>query len=80
VSYPDRRAPADSCLQGAAAVAVLTFDVDAESPIPAEEERYTDDLSAMSHQAYGPGLGVPRILDLLRSTTGSSTPPCRSRT
>jgi hypothetical protein len=43
------------------------FDVDAESPISAEDERYAQDLSAMSHQAYGPRVGVPRVLDLLRS-------------
>jgi peptidoglycan/xylan/chitin deacetylase (PgdA/CDA1 family) len=54
-------------MQGASAVAVLAFDVDAESPILAEDERYAEDLSAMSHQAYGPRVGVPRILDLLRS-------------
>jgi hypothetical protein len=67
VSYPDRRPIADSWLQGAAAVVVLAFDVDAESPILAENERYAEDLSAMSHQAYGPRVGVPRILDLCGS-------------
>jgi peptidoglycan-N-acetylglucosamine deacetylase len=67
VSYPDRRPPAGPWMQGASAVAVLAFDVDAESPILAEDERYAEDLSAMSHQAYGPRVGVPRILDLLRS-------------
>lgn len=67
MSYPDRRPPAGSWLQGAAAVVVLSFDVDAESPILAENERYAEDLSAMSHQAYGPRVGVPRILDLLGS-------------
>ena len=44
---------------------VLTFDVDAESPILAEGAQYADDLSTMSHQAYGPRVGVPRILALL---------------
>jgi peptidoglycan-N-acetylglucosamine deacetylase len=67
VSYPDRRPPSGNWLQGAAAVVVLAFDVDAESPILAEGERYAEDLSAMSHQAYGPRVGVPRILSLLRS-------------
>ena len=65
VSYPERRPPSRDWLGGAAAVAVLSFDVDAESPILAEDERYAEDLSAMSHQAYGPRVGVPRILDLL---------------
>ena len=51
--------------QGAAAVAVLSFDVDAEAPILAEGAHYAEDLSTMSHQAYGPRVGVPRILELL---------------
>ncbi|RSM57369.1 polysaccharide deacetylase [Amycolatopsis sp. WAC 01376] len=50
---------------GAAAVATLTFDVDAESPILARGRGYAEHLSTMSHQAYGPRVGVPRILDLL---------------
>jgi hypothetical protein len=51
--------------QGAAAVALLSFDVDAEAPILAEGDHYAEDLSTMSHQAYGPRVGVPRILKLL---------------
>ncbi|MEU8416392.1 polysaccharide deacetylase [Amycolatopsis japonica] len=50
---------------GAAVVATLTFDVDAESPILARGRGYADHLSTMSHQAYGPRVGVPRVLDLL---------------
>lgn len=50
---------------GSAAVATLTFDVDAETPILAEGRRHADNLMAMSHQAYGPEVGVPQILDLL---------------
>jgi peptidoglycan/xylan/chitin deacetylase (PgdA/CDA1 family) len=50
---------------GASTVATLTFDVDAESPILAQSGRYAGHLSTMSHQAYGPDVGVPRILDLL---------------
>jgi hypothetical protein len=46
---------------------VLAFEADAESPILAEDEGYAEDLSAMSHQAYGPIVGVPRILELLHS-------------
>jgi len=52
---------------------MLAFDVDAKSPILAEDERYAEDLSAMSHQAYGPRVGVPRILDLLRSHGAEGT-------
>ena len=51
--------------QGAAAVVVLTFDVDAETAVLAEGEQYARDLSTMSHQAYGPRVGVPRLLAVL---------------
>ncbi|MFG1910697.1 polysaccharide deacetylase [Kribbella sp. NPDC048928] len=50
---------------GAAAVATLTFDVDAETPILAAGRQYAGHLMTMSHQAYGPDVGVPRILELL---------------
>ena len=46
--------------------ACLTFDVDAEAPILAESGLYARNAGVMSHQAYGPLVGVPRILDLLR--------------
>ncbi|NYI77572.1 polysaccharide deacetylase family protein [Nocardioides panzhihuensis] len=49
----------------ASAVATLTFDVDAETPILAAGGRYSRHLTTMSHQAYGPDVGVPRILDML---------------
>jgi peptidoglycan/xylan/chitin deacetylase (PgdA/CDA1 family) len=54
-----------SWLGDSAAVAVLSFDVDAESPILAEGRRYADHAMVMSHQAYGPLVGVPRLLELL---------------
>jgi peptidoglycan-N-acetylglucosamine deacetylase len=47
-------------------IACLTFDVDAEAPILAESGLYVQNLGVMSHQAYGPLVGVPRILELLR--------------
>jgi peptidoglycan-N-acetylglucosamine deacetylase len=47
--------------------AVLSFDVDAESPVLADSARHARDLGTMSHQAYGPREGVPRILALLES-------------
>src|SRR5688572_11372344 len=50
---------------GAAAVATLTFDVDAETPVLAHGGRYARHLTTMSHQAFGPDVAVPRILDLL---------------
>jgi peptidoglycan/xylan/chitin deacetylase (PgdA/CDA1 family) len=51
--------------RGAAAVATLTFDVDAETPILAQGRQYADHMMTMSHQSYGPDVGVPRILDML---------------
>ncbi|HWJ32673.1 MAG TPA: polysaccharide deacetylase [Gaiellaceae bacterium] len=45
--------------------AILSFDVDAETPILVEGARYGDNAGVMSHQAYGPLVGVPRILTLL---------------
>ena len=47
------------------ATAVLTFDVDAESVLLAEDRAHAANAALMSHQAYGPIVGVPRILDLL---------------
>jgi len=46
--------------------AVLSFDVDAETPILVEGRRHAENAGVMSHQAYGPLVGVPRILELLR--------------
>jgi peptidoglycan-N-acetylglucosamine deacetylase len=45
--------------------AILSFDVDAETPILVEGRRHADNAGAMSHQAYGPLVGVPRIIALL---------------
>ncbi len=52
-------------LGSSAALAPLTFDVDAESPILAEAGRHAGNPVAMSHQAYGPLVAVPRLLELL---------------
>jgi peptidoglycan/xylan/chitin deacetylase (PgdA/CDA1 family) len=46
-------------------IACLTFDVDAEAPVLAQSPLHARNLGVMSHQAYGPLVGVPRILDLL---------------
>jgi peptidoglycan/xylan/chitin deacetylase (PgdA/CDA1 family) len=54
-----------SWLGDSASVATLTFDVDAETPILAAGRRFADQPMVMSHQSYGPDVGVPRILDLL---------------
>lgn len=60
------RSPADpDWLGGNEAVGAITIDLDAEAPILALDADAERDLSAMSHQAYGPLVGVPRLLDLL---------------
>jgi peptidoglycan/xylan/chitin deacetylase (PgdA/CDA1 family) len=51
---------------GFGAAAVLTFDVDGESSVLFDAPESRDRLSIMSHQAYGPRIGVPRILAILR--------------
>ena len=50
---------------GKRAGACFTFDFDAESPILFEHPEAAGWLDTMSHQAYGPRTGVPRILRLL---------------
>lgn len=51
--------------QGARAACAVTFDVDAESAILAIDRRFAARASTMSHQAYGPKVGVPRLLSVL---------------
>jgi peptidoglycan-N-acetylglucosamine deacetylase len=60
-------------LGGSAALAVLSFDVDAESVILAEDSGHAANAMLMSHQAYGPTVGVPRILDVLTEYGVTST-------
>jgi peptidoglycan/xylan/chitin deacetylase (PgdA/CDA1 family) len=50
---------------GVRAAACFTFDVDAESAILADRPEAADWLDVMTHQAYGPRTGVPRLLRLL---------------
>src|SRR6185437_3507968 len=49
------------------------LDVDAESAILAVDPKYARRLTTMRHQAYGPNVGVPRILRMLErnGVTGS---------
>src|SRR5215213_2715259 len=56
-----------------AALAILSFDVDAESPILVEGRRHADNPMVMSHQAYGPRIAVPRLLDLLSECSVPAT-------
>ena len=51
--------------EGKRAAACFTFDVDAESPILFEHPESAGWLDVMSHQAYGPRTGVPRLLRIL---------------
>lgn len=50
---------------GERAACAVTFDVDAESAILAVDRRFAARASTMSHQAYGPKVGVPRLLGVL---------------
>jgi peptidoglycan-N-acetylglucosamine deacetylase len=51
--------------QGKRCAASFSFDVDAESAMLAVDHGHANRMSAISHQAYGPLAGVPRILGLL---------------
>jgi hypothetical protein len=71
VMYADRLPPAGDWRQGAA-VAVLSFDVDAETPILAEGDHNAEDLSTMSHpRPTGRAWAFPG--------SSSSSPRARSR-
>jgi peptidoglycan-N-acetylglucosamine deacetylase len=50
---------------GVKAAACLTFDIDAESAVLTADRSSINRMSPMSHQSYGPLVGVPRILALL---------------
>ncbi|MFD4955452.1 polysaccharide deacetylase [Streptomyces sp. NPDC058451] len=51
---------------GVRAAAAFTFDVDAESCVLAHDPSASSRMSLMTHQAYGPRVGVPRLLRVLR--------------
>ncbi|QYJ03083.1 polysaccharide deacetylase [Nocardioides panacisoli] len=48
------------------AAASFTFEVDAESCALAADRHNATRMSLMSHQSYGPLVGVPRLLEILR--------------
>ena len=50
---------------GVTAAACLTFDVDAEAAVLTADISAMDRMMPMSHQSYGPLVGVPRILGIL---------------
>jgi peptidoglycan-N-acetylglucosamine deacetylase len=51
--------------QGRRAAASFTFDVDAESAVLFGDHATAQRPMVMTHQSYGPLVGVPRILDIL---------------
>lgn len=51
--------------EGKTAVACLTFDLDAEAAVLTADISSVHRMTPMSHQSYGPLVGVPRILALL---------------
>ena len=63
----DATRPADpiSWPDGARSAAILSYDMDAEAVVLAIDLSHGERLSVMSHQAYGPVTGVPRILAML---------------
>ena len=67
VTDHDATRPADKIAwpEGQRAAATLGFDMDAESVVLTVQPSSASRLSVMSHQAYGPLTGMPRILDLL---------------
>ena len=50
---------------GHTAAACLTFDLDAEAAVLTADISSISRMSPMSHQSYGPLVGIPRILELL---------------
>jgi len=58
---------------GYSAAACLTFDLDAEAAVLTADISSVYRMSPMSHQAYGPLAGVPRILALLARHDISAT-------
>src|ERR1700755_2587938 len=58
---------------GARCAASFSFDVDAESAMLGVSAENANRMSAITHQAYGPLVGVPRILDILAKHGITST-------
>ena len=67
-----RRSP-DPWPNGARCAASFSFDVDAESAMLGVSTKHASRMSAISHQAYGPLTGVPRLLKILARHGVTST-------
>ena len=59
--------------KGVRCAAVLSFDVDGESGMLQADPKNCDRLSVMSWARYGPKIGVPRILDMLKAKEVKAT-------
>jgi len=59
--------------RGARCAASFSFDVDAESAMLGVSTKHASRMSAISHQAYGPLTGVPRLLKILAKHGVTST-------
>lgn len=67
MSIPDHASHDDLVWpQGYQAAAAFTFDVDAESCVLAHDPSAAARMSLMTHQSYGPRVGVPRLLRMLQ--------------
>ena len=66
-------APFSDWPASATCAAAFTFDVDGESAVLAADPQAQRSLSVMTHQAYGPAVGVRRLLDVLERTRTRST-------
>lgn len=64
----DATQPAEPIIwpEGKRSAAILGFDMDAESVALTTDPESRNRLSVMSHQAYGPVTGMPRILAMLK--------------
>ncbi len=58
---------------GARCAVAICFDVDAESAVLQVDEKYARHATTMTHQAYGPRVGVPRLLEQLRKAEVKAT-------
>src|SRR5262249_1302762 len=58
---------------GITGAACLPFDMDAEAPILTTDIPAIGRMPPMSHQSYGPLVGVPRILALLKAHDVTAT-------
>ena len=59
--------------EGKTSAAAFTFDVDAESAVLWNTPENANRMSVMTHQAYGPLVGIPRLLRLLETHQIRST-------